>query len=84
MPDVITSISKMFADDAKVFRQIETSADTATRQYDIDHLTGWSLKCQMNFNVTKCKHLHIGPTNPHNKYTNAGIALVESDQERAS
>ena len=36
----------------------------------------------MNFNVNKCKRLHIGPTNPHNKYTIAGIDLVESDQER--
>ena len=48
MPDVI---SKMFADDAKVFRQIETSADTATLQDDLDHPTDWSLKWQMNFNV---------------------------------
>ena len=77
MPDVITSLSKMFADDAKVFRQIETSADTATLQNDLDHLTDWSLKWQMNFNVNKCKRLHIGPTNPHNKYTIAGIDLVE-------
>ena len=82
MPDVITSISKMYADDAKVFRQIETSADTATLQNDLDHITDWSLIWQMNFNVNKCKHLHIGPTNPHNNYTIAGIHLVESDQER--
>ena len=51
MPDVITSISKMFADDAKVFRQMETSAATATLQNDLDHLTDWSIKWQMNFNV---------------------------------
>ena len=42
-PDVLTSLSKMFADDAKVFRQIETSADTETLQNDLDHLTDWSL-----------------------------------------
>ena len=48
MPDVITSLSKMFVDDAKVFRQIETSADTATL---LNHLTDWSLKWQMNCNV---------------------------------
>ena len=82
MPDLITSQSKMFADDAKVFRQIETSADTATLQNDLDHLTDWSLKWQMNFNVNKCKRLHIGPINPSNKYTIAGIDLVEKDQER--
>ena len=51
MPDVITSISKIFADDAKVFRQIETSTDIATLKNDLDHLTDWSLKWQMNFNV---------------------------------
>ena len=39
MPDVITSLSKMFADDAKLFTQIETSVDTATLQNDLDHLT---------------------------------------------
>ena len=77
MPDVITSLSKMFADDAKVFRQIETSADTVTLQNDLDHLTDWSIKWQMNFNVNK--HWKIIP---HNKYTIAGIDLVESDQER--
>ena len=33
----------------------------------------------MNFNVNKCKRLHIEPTNLHNKYTIAGI---ESDHER--
>ena len=36
----------------------------------------------MNFSVNKCKRFHIGQTNPHNKYTIAGIDLVESDQER--
>ena len=72
----------MFADNAKVFRQIETSVDTATLQKDLDHITDWSLKWQMNFNVNKCKHLHIGPTTPHNNYTIAGIDLVENDQER--
>ena len=80
MPDAITSISMMFADDAIVFRHIETRADTATLQKDIDHLTDWSLKWQMNFNVNKCKRLHIRPTNPN--YTTAGTELDESDQER--
>ena len=64
MPDVITSLSKMFADDAKVFRQIETSADTATLQNDLNHLTDWSIKWQTNFNVNKCKRFHLGQTNP--------------------
>ena len=36
----------------------------------------------MNFNVNKYKRLHIGPTNPHNNYTIAGIDLDENDQER--
>ena len=64
MPDVITSLSKMFADDAKVLRLIETSVDIATLQNDLDHLTDWSIKWQMHFNVNKCKRFHIGQTNP--------------------
>ena len=44
MPDTITSLSNMFVDDVKVFRQIETSADTATLQNDLDRLIEWSLK----------------------------------------
>ena len=36
----------------------------------------------MNFNVNICKRFHIGQRNPHNKYTIAGIDLVESNQER--
>ena len=82
MPDVVTSISNMFADDAKVFRQIKTSVDTATLQNDLNHLTDWSRKWQMVFNINKCKRLHIGPTNHNNKYTIAGIGQVQSDQER--
>ena len=78
MPDAITSLSTMFADDAKVFRQIENRADIATLQKDLDHLTDWSLKWQMNFNIKKCKRLHIGQTNPHNSYTIAGIDLCEN------
>ena len=65
-----------------MFRQIEISADTATLQNDLNHLSDWSLKWQMYFNVNKCKRLHIGPANLHNKYTIPDIDLVESDQER--
>ena len=50
MSDTLTSLLMMFADDAKVSRQIETRADTATLN-DLDHLTDWSRKWQMNFNV---------------------------------
>ena len=71
----------MFADDAKMFRLIESSADTTTLQNDLDHLIDWSRKWEMDFNVNKCKRPHIGPTNLHNNYTMAGIDLVESDQE---
>ena len=78
MPDVISSLSKMFTDDAKVFRPIESNADTATLQNDLDHLTDWSLKWQMNFNVNKCKSPHWA-NKPHNNYTIAGIDLVKSD-----
>ena len=39
MPDAITSLSTMFADDAKLVRQIENKADIATPQKYLDYLT---------------------------------------------
>ena len=62
-----------------MFRQIETKygySNTPERPRSPHRFP------KMNINVIKCKRLHIGPTNPHNNYTIAGIDLDESDQER--
>ena len=66
MPDVVSSMCQLFADDAKIFRSIKSLDDNKALQDDINNLTEWSARWQLPFNVTKCKSLHIGKRN--NKY----------------
>ena len=50
----------LFADDAKLYRTIQTKEDASSLQEDIASLVRWSLNWQLPFNVEKCKIMHIG------------------------
>ena len=69
LPDDLTSKCKLFADDTKIY---SCSNDNVMLQNDVLALFEWSRVWQLNFNVSKCKTLHIGRTNPcHNYYTDS-------------
>jgi len=57
-----------FADDTKIFSEVEKDADRQRLQDDINSLEIWSCKWQMEFNTTKCKVMHVGRTNPKFQY----------------
>jgi len=42
LPDVVRSIIKLFADDTKLFRTIQTIEDDDILQQDLDNLVKWS------------------------------------------
>ena len=44
MPEVVTSMCQLFADDAKIFRGISSKDDVALLQVDLDNLCEWSEK----------------------------------------
>jgi len=48
-----------FADDTKIFREIQSSQDIARLQEDLVNLAAWSNDWQMLFNVEKCKVMHM-------------------------
>ena len=50
----LDSTLRLFADDALLYRPINTMNDTIILQNDIDKLVSWSKTWQMQFNVTKC------------------------------
>jgi exonuclease III len=57
MPDVIddhTSIA-LYADDAKVFREIKTYEDALKLQEQLDRIVHWSNQWLLKFNARKCK-----------------------------
>ena len=55
----IQSNIRLFADDSIVYREIRSPADHQILQTDIQMLTDWSKKWQMNFNTSKCHLLTI-------------------------
>ena len=77
MPGVVESFCQLFADDAKVFRNICSSEDNKKLQCDIDKLSDWAEKWQLHFNTDKGKNLHIGRTNKRQVYQMNGISLVQ-------
>ena len=55
----LDSTLRLFADDALLYRSINTMNDTIILQNDIDKLVSWSKTWQMQFNVTKCHTMRI-------------------------
>ena len=73
LPLGIISLLSLFADDTKVFRrivayrsgQVQTShMDRTIIQNDQDNVYNWAEKWKMEFNVDKCKVMHLGRSNP--------------------
>lgn len=62
------STVKLFADDTKLYSSIESEEDCNKLQHDIDNLSEWSSKWLLQFNVGKCKSLHIGRRNHKHQY----------------
>ncbi|KXJ28647.1 RNA-directed DNA polymerase from mobile element jockey [Exaiptasia diaphana] len=55
----LNSNLKLFADDALLYRTINTVNDGIILQNDIDKLAAWGRSWQMQFNVTKCHTMRI-------------------------
>ena len=61
LPACVSKGSQVFlyADDSKCARQIKNISDCDQLQNDIDSLSKWSKKWEMDFNVSKCKLISI-------------------------
>ena len=71
--DVISPLS-LFADDSKVFSRIVTNKNIRNNenengnemlQKDLNTITKWAETWKMEFNVDKCKIMHLGNQNPN-------------------
>ena len=82
MPELVKSVMKLFADDAKIFKAIESFHDISMIQDDIDKLLTWSKKWQLPLNISKCKVIHYGKDNPQHKYTMDGSDLFTDTEEK--
>ena len=55
MSNNVLSTCNMFADDAKVYREVNKPEDHVALQSDLDRLNEWSKRWKLPFNETKCK-----------------------------
>ena len=77
----LTIVNK-FADDTKLGHRIESDQDRETLQRCIDNLLIWAEDWCMEFNVKKCKVMHVGRNNPNCEYIMAGTVLLTVSKER--
>jgi hypothetical protein len=82
LPDSISSNIKLFADDTKLFRAIESNVDICTLQEDINNLLKWSSLWQLPFNLDKCKVIHYCKNNPKAEYKLGDQNLGTDSEEK--
>jgi len=83
MPETVQSHIQMFADDTKIFREVNNPAESLLLQTDIEILEKWSSTWQLKFNAEKCKVMHLGTKNSKHQYImhNEGIEITVQQTE---
>ena len=51
-------------------------------QDDLNAVLAWANEWKMEFNVDKCKIMHLGHNNPMNSYSMGGSNLEVTEEER--
>ena len=91
LPLEIISPLSLFADDTKIFTRIISEMSKTRRrgsygsevlQRDLNRVMEWANKWKMEFNVDKCKVMHLGRLNPKHTYTMGGKDLTVTSQEK--
>ncbi len=78
----LVSILRKFADDTKLGKKVMTEMERQELQEALDRLCEWASMWGMQFNVSKCKVMHMGHANPKFSYSMNGQELEETEEER--
>ena len=84
LPSVIQSSAKMFADDTKVYRPIQTPDDCRKLQEDLKSLEEWSSDWLLKFNASKCRVMHCGSGNGRASYVMLNAEGNEAHLEKTT
>ena len=79
--DITCKIST-FADDTKIGNRADNETNALKLQNDLDKVVSWANKWEMEFNLDKCKVMHVGVKNVKNKYMMLGKQLNITNEER--
>jgi hypothetical protein len=72
----------IFADDTKLGYRADAHENSSIIQGDINKATEWAKQWQMEFNIDKCKVMHIGSKNVNFEYNMTGNRLEIVTTER--
>ncbi|CAL4079335.1 unnamed protein product [Meganyctiphanes norvegica] len=87
--NVISPVS-LFADDSKVFSRIVSEKNKSkcnsangneVLQGDLNRIKEWADNWKMEFNVDKCKMMHLGSSNPKANYTMGEQILLQPQKK---
>ena len=76
------NIVKKFADDTKLMGRVGSDKEINTMKEDLHELDTWSDVWQMQFNVDKCKVMHLGKNNLQTNYQLGGKDLGITYEEK--
>jgi len=71
-----------FADDTKISKEVRNSIDCNQLQGDLDKSVLYAQKCQMEFNVNKCKYMYVGGRDDNSTYYMEGSELSKLSCEK--
>lgn len=71
-----------FADDTKIYREVQTKSDCTKLQQDLQRLSDWVETWKMKLNPLKCSVVHLGVKNPRHQYILGGTKLTVNSHER--
>ena len=69
---------KLYADDLKMYRRIDSTLDGPALQEDLDRILHFFTSWQLRVNPSKTETLHIGAGNPKIPYVVNGTIIVEA------
>ena len=75
---ILIAFLRKFADDTKLAMLIKSRQDADRFQEEINNLYKWAQDWAMEFNIEKCKVMHVGRSNPGYKYNMNGFRLWPS------
>jgi hypothetical protein len=75
-------ILRKFADDTKLGQTVSTEEERSRLQLALDKLCEWASTWGMEFNVQKCKVMHVGHNNIEQEYYMNGELLGVTEEER--
>ena len=82
LPDIVSSLAKLFADDTKLYNIVGKEGGSQTIQGDLNTLEKWSDTWLLRFNAGKCKCMHMGNSNQNVKYTLNGEVIQDVNEEK--